>query len=428
MAAITHSPDQSQADQSQADQAQAEAEQTARRPAAPIAPGDATSQPHSAYLRIGRAIATIANAAPSVEDGVREALACFGRHTGWPVGHAFLEQTDDVSRPLASGPWWCRDDFDGASLVAATRGLTVRAGHGALGRVVASGAPRWLDGELRSDDCERADVARRMNLRSGLLGPVRVRNRVVGVIEFYSDRAARCEPGLLDAVAHLGTELGRLVERERFERRLARLAEREQRRLGRELHDTLSQQLTGIGMLARSLERKLEAAERPEAERARSLVESVQDARTRLRAIARGLNPVLVGAEGLSTALERLAEETARVYGVRCTHVERTPLVLKDDFVANQLLCIVREAVHNAARHAAADLVEIEARVGEPRTLEVVVRDDGRGFDVEGVASDGMGLVVMRHRARTIGARLRVRSREGFGTTVVCALRKEHEE
>jgi len=78
---------------------------------------------------------------------------------------------------------------------------------------------------------------------------------------------------------------------------------------------------------------------------------------------------------------------------------------------------IVREALHNVAKHAAARHVQVRLDF-EPRRLRLAVQDDGRGFDVAAVGRSGLGLTSMRERAEQLGGALQVESRPGRGTTV----------
>jgi signal transduction histidine kinase len=78
---------------------------------------------------------------------------------------------------------------------------------------------------------------------------------------------------------------------------------------------------------------------------------------------------------------------------------------------------IAAEALANAAAHAEAATVEVTAR-REDAGIAVVVRDDGRGFDIARVAARSRGIALMRERARVAGGWVRVESRPGRGTTV----------
>jgi signal transduction histidine kinase len=97
---------------------------------------------------------------------------------------------------------------------------------------------------------------------------------------------------------------------------------------------------------------------------------------------------------------------------------------LDDLIVSTHLYRIAQEAVNNALRHAGATNIVIGlAEVTEG--AELSIEDNGRGFTAKGERKAGMGLEVMRHRARLIGAQLSVDSRRGHGTRIVCLLPKQ---
>ena len=88
---------------------------------------------------------------------------------------------------------------------------------------------------------------------------------------------------------------------------------------------------------------------------------------------------------------------------------------------ATQLYYIAREAAHNAAKHAHAGAIIIRLKADE-RAVRLIIEDDGTGISADGHKTAGMGLSIMRHRARVIGADLDVTSNEKRGTTVSCTL------
>jgi two-component system, LuxR family, sensor kinase FixL len=219
-----------------------------------------------------------------------------------------------------------------------------------------------------------------------------------------------------------------ITERRRLEAEVLRISDEERRRIGQDLHDGLGQQLTGIGLIARSLARHLRRDDHPEAGTAEDVTALLQEADELARRLARGLVPVEVGADGLTSALRRLAENAERLFGFACTFesgIESYDL-LRDPEAAVHLFRIAQEAVSNAARHGHPDHVNISL-VASTETLRLRISDDGSGIRADAVSNrgdgpGGMGLQIMHYRARIIGGSLEVRRGAGSGTVVTFSL------
>jgi signal transduction histidine kinase len=214
-----------------------------------------------------------------------------------------------------------------------------------------------------------------------------------------------------------------ITNRKELELLVAETSEAERRRIGRDLHDTLGQSMTGMGYLIGGLADRIAGALPEEQGTAEQIVSTVNRAIAQVRALARGLDPVGVAEEGLSAALRELTANMENISGVPCRFVSECSVSF-DEFVATHLYRIAQEATNNAVRHARAKQV----RITLTETLETVtmaITDDGVGLPEDPAESSGMGLRVMRYRANAIGAKLRVRSRKGGGTRVTCSLPKD---
>jgi len=374
------------------------------------------------WLHLCQSFAEIANTSHSSDEGLMRALEFFCRQLGWAIGHGLIT-VDNSGKCVDSGQWWVREDVNDARLRSKSASYVAEAGDGLLGEVIATGRAAWTDEDLLGSMGTRAPALLEAGVRCAVAFPILTEDRVAGILEFFTLDPRRCEPDLIEALPQLGTQLGRLFEREHFERAVARASQQERRDLGRELHDTLSQQLAGTAMLARALERRLEAEGHAETGRARQLFTNVRDAQQQLRAVTRCLNPVSVHAESLAQTVEGFLADTAQAFGLACESSGLENLHAEDDFMAEQILCIVREAVHNSAKHASGSRVTVSASVDDRGNVELLVTDDGTGFDPDTAASDGMGLRTLRYRARLISASIDFESEHGAGTTVRCAFK-----
>ena len=214
-----------------------------------------------------------------------------------------------------------------------------------------------------------------------------------------------------------------VTDQKHLEREVAEVAGREQRRISQDLHDVLGQQLTGVAFLARAMARKLEAKSIGEAAEASAIAEFINEAIRQTRALARGLCPVDLTAEGLVTALKEYAASVTPLFEANCTFDCPAPVPIRDVNVATQVYYIAQEAVTNAIRHGRAKNITI--RLAESDGLVTLeVKDDGSGLPDKGPADAGMGLHIMNYRAGIIGGTLEVGSEAGRGVTVACRFRR----
>ena len=209
-------------------------------------------------------------------------------------------------------------------------------------------------------------------------------------------------------------------ERSRLEQEILEVSERERARIGQDLHDGLGQQLVGIGFLVNALTSDLERGSSPLAENGRNIAALVAEATEQSRSLARGLHITGLEEDGLARALEELASRTRAVYDAECRFLCRGAIRLPAE-EANQLYRIAQEAVTNAIRHARADTIVVSLSQNE-RRVRLVIEDDGCGFGPTPDRSSGLGLNIMRYRARVVSASLEVDSEPGHGTRIMCSL------
>ena len=216
------------------------------------------------------------------------------------------------------------------------------------------------------------------------------------------------------------TMLQDATARRQLEREVLEVSNREQQRIGNDLHDGLGQELTGIALLLRGLENR---AEREAPELSPSIEEVallVNDAIFTTRALARGLSPVTFDRGGLALALEELARRLSAMFhiDVRCAADHTLDRGL-ESVNALHLYRIAQEAVTNAAQHGHAGKVQIELRCDGDRGL-LCIEDNGDGFNPSIQQSKGLGLRIMHYRAQMMAGSLRIESARARGTVVSC--------
>jgi PAS domain S-box-containing protein len=199
------------------------------------------------------------------------------------------------------------------------------------------------------------------------------------------------------------------------------ISDREQRRLGQDLHDGLCQHLTAIAFMARSVALRLKKHRVIEVEHIDKIAALINDGVTEARTIARGLHPVEMEPPGLVTALAALVKQ--RHWPVQCRLEADEEISVQDSTAALHLYQIAREAVINANKHARAREIIVRMR-RSGRGIELSVIDDGVGIPPDSPAGSGMGFHIMEYRARSIGARLEIKQVKPHGTRLSCYVRK----
>ena len=284
-------------------------------------------------------------------------------------------------------------------------------------------------GELRSTnvdvlECSRLrpavhahDAGATLGLRYHASVPLHFQERGLGIINVAGPAWRQLTGEELELLSTIAFQAGIAVERARLAEEGTRLARAEERtRIAREIHDTLAQGLTAIGLdiegALRHLENNPERA-RERLERALATAqESLEEARRSvldLRATPPAGRPL---AEALAALGRAFTSETGVRVAVRAEGTGALP-----PRVEAELYRIAQEALMNVRRHAHATRVEIALRVVQEATV-LTVRDDGAGFDPRRPADGRHGLLGIRERAKLLGGRLRIESKPDRGTTI----------
>ena len=198
--------------------------------------------------------------------------------------------------------------------------------------------------------------------------------------------------------------------------RLVTAHEDERRRLGRELHDDVTQRLAGLAIEAAALEGG--ATGKSNGDAAHAIREGLVELSEDVHALSYRLHPSVIEDLGL---VEALRIECDRVAHQGPLHVNFDCRGVPKKLPADAALCLFRvaqEALRNVERHALARNVEVSV-VGEDGGIALAVRDNGAGFDASRVAERAsLGLASMRERVRLLGGRLDIESGPGNGTAL----------
>jgi signal transduction histidine kinase len=207
----------------------------------------------------------------------------------------------------------------------------------------------------------------------------------------------------------------------RLQRRITLADESARKKLGEDLHDSLGPQLSGIKYLCTALVHKANTGEAISVEELRRVEDQVARALLQARGLAKDYFGVAVDQDGLVPALRELAHRTESFY-VKCDLRGRGEIVLENKMTATELYHIAQESVQNALKHGRAKNISIELdQINQ--FLRLSVTDDGVGF-IPPLSNNnqGVGLQIMRFRARRIGATLELASTPNHGTVVTCMI------
>ena len=274
---------------------------------------------------------------------------------------------------------------------------------------------------IHPDDRARIDQAFRLGMKNG--NPGTVTYRLVwpdGSIRWIESSGSMIRDQKGRAIRAAGI-IRDITDQRRMEAEILGAAEAERQRIGQDLHDSLSQVLTGISYLTDAVQEKLIRQARPEAADLKKLKTWIEKAAEQAHGMARGLLLSDLKRGGLVAALQELAFRVQELFPMKCLYAglgESPPL---DANVAGHVYRIAQEAVVNAAKYSRAKRIDIRLEQ-TPLGLQLAVQDNGRGLTGRKTKRAGLGLDIMRYRAGLIGATLQIASKKNKGTTVHCLL------
>jgi two-component system CheB/CheR fusion protein len=365
-------------------------------------------------LRLVRDVAAAANEAGSVENALRFTLQSICKAEHWEAGLVYQRDADGQFVPSVA--WPANPRYDPQPSPKSAKNSTPLAKQ-QIEQVLRTGSPCWVD-DLNKPNSEKRGREKESNLTSTIWIPVFASRHAVAVLEFHSATPISPDERFLEAMHNIGSQLGQVMERKELEKQVAEATDREQRRIGQELHDGLGQQISGLAMMAATVAGQLDREQSPHAAAMHKLLKAAEQAKVQARALSKGLMPVEVEGQGLMAALQELAESVQKMHPVECVFDCSKPVVIKDSFTASHLYHIAREAIFNAVKHGTPQRVRITL-AGDP-SLTLTVTDDGNGFKRPPEELEGQGLRIMRYRAGLIGATLMVHSAPEGGVLVIC--------
>jgi signal transduction histidine kinase/ligand-binding sensor domain-containing protein len=360
--------------------------------------------------QVGRELALILDVTEVLQQVTRMVQAAFGYYH---VGIGLIEG-DEVVYRVGAGELWEDPEFEfkPAHLKVGRQGLS--------GWVAATGEPLLVPDVTQES---RYVWMRRSRTRSELIVPIAVKGEVIGVLDAQSDRLNAFDETDLSVLQSLAHQVGAAIENARlYEQAQESAVLAERGRLARDLHDAVTQTLFSASLIAEAVPDSWKRDQREGEELLTELRQLTRGALAEMRTLLLELRPAALVETSLSDLLHQLAEAAMGRVGIPVTVTTDRSLALPPDgHVA--IYRIAQEAMNNVVKHAYASRAEVSLQPGSPppgrgRSVELVVWDDGQGFDPGEVTADHLGLGIMQERAEAIGARLHIESQVGQGTRI----------
>jgi len=404
---------------------------------------------------VNLAVTRILSESPALAHAIPRIFRTVCETLGWEVGDFWTPNLDGrVLRCLVSESRVGKF----SKFKSVCRKLKLARGIGLPGRIWSNLEPAWISDITKDNNFPRASIAAGEGLHSAFAFPISFGRHFVGVMEFFSLEIRERDEDVLKIFSSIGSQIGQFVQRKRAEAALQKskelleqlvrqrtkalrmanaelkneiarrqglegeilsVSDREQQRLGQELHDGLCQHLTAVAFMARSIAMRLKNHRVIDATDIEKIAQLVNDAASGTRDLSRALHRMDVDAAGLVTALQDLVDR--EIWRTPCRLQVRPSFRIDDDTAAAHLYRIAREAVINANKHAQAR--EIVVKLENSRQgMALHVIDNGVGCSNESKLKQGLGFHIMNYRAQLLGGRLKIDSANGGGTCVSCYL------
>ncbi|HJZ48860.1 MAG TPA: histidine kinase [Roseiflexaceae bacterium] len=257
----------------------------------------------------------------------------------------------------------------------------------------------------------------RQRFRAMLAVPLIISGEVYGTISLYSEDPRRFQDEEVQLAVAFATQAALAIENTRLREQVQRAAVlEERRRLARELHDSVTQSLFSVSLLAQVLPDLWEVDQQEARAGLHQIRDLTRSSLAEMRALLLELRPAALGEHRLTPGLRAHVSAFERRTGIPVTiDVAGDPGL--PEAVEQAFFRIAQEALANVARHAQARSIRVALRACMP--VRLVIADDGQGFQPERIGEGCFGLVSMRERAAQVGAQLQVRSTAGQGTEVI---------
>lgn len=253
--------------------------------------------------------------------------------------------------------------------------------------------------------------------------PLQYQNRTLGIYHLYNpEKDINLEPELNNILTNISQHLSLAMETARLDNESKRLHIMQERTmLAHELHDSLAQTLASLRFQVNLLEKTLESSDDNRAKsEVLQLKSGLDEANMELRELLAHFR-VHMDERGLIPATETLIERFRNESGINVYFQNQCPELKLPPIHEVQVLHIIQESLSNARKHSQAKNVRVLLREASNQHCQVLIEDDGVGFNdpnVKGMPGEHVGLSIMQERARRVNGELSIESEEGEGTRV----------
>jgi PAS domain S-box-containing protein len=175
-------------------------------------------------IQLLQSITVAANESMTLPEAVQLSLRLICRYLGWPVGHVYYVDQDNLHQMKPGPQWFIRDENKYRNLRKVTDQRVFQPGEGLPGIVFTSASPRWIEDVIHYPNFPRAKMGLDINVGAAFGFPVMIGKNVVAVLEFFTDHPVPPNQDLMENMGHVGTQLGRIIERHQAQQAQSELA------------------------------------------------------------------------------------------------------------------------------------------------------------------------------------------------------------
>jgi signal transduction histidine kinase len=256
-----------------------------------------------------------------------------------------------------------------------------------------------------------------------IITPLYSYNKVFGIVSISSTTMAEhFIPTVKSFAQHISHAVDLINERDKklqLEEEMRETEKKERMRIGRDMHDGLGQYLTGLAFKCKAVEKRIAKLSESDAQEMSEIRDVINDSIEQVRKLSRGLVTLEVHSNMLAGDLQQIADSTKKMFGVTCTLKYSVREHVFDTVACTNIHRIVQEAITNAAVHGKADQIDIALEEKDGK-LKLEIHDNGTGINEGSTKKHGVGLRIMEHRCKIMGANLSISTKKDEGTTITC--------